>query len=220
MEKLNKNKEIIEETTPDTNEVVFIIGGQEEEEAEEKANEIVALNVENSFGSVASEDYTEIAIDLLVDKIAAALKTAANQQFKGTTFLEPNEVEDVKKILEAEHCDNTKKAELEKELTKFQNGIISNYKQKLNELDEKKIAVENQLATLTSQKNSLVMKRLSKMLWPFNAETAKYEAKIEVLKTQLAKFQQKIEAIESMRPAAGEKDLLLFNVQLKEKFNI
>lgn len=217
MEKTKITEEIIEESTHDTDEIVFIIGGEEEIDQQ---NEVLRSNIENSFGSASLDNLSEVAFDLLVDKIASALKAVATQQFKRSTFIEPLEIEKIKKTIASENCNDAKKAELENELTKFQNEITANYKQKLNELDEKRIATENQLLAITKLKNSLVMKRLSQMLWPFNAETAKYETKIEALKILLAKCEQKIQDIEAMRPAAGEKDLLLFQVQLKEKFNV
>lgn len=217
MEKTKVTEEIVEKSAQGTDEIIFIIGGQEE--ADEKEAVLLA-NIENSYGSVNMDEFSEAAFDLLVNKIASALNTVATQQFKGNTFIEPLEIENIKKSIKTENCSNEKKAELEKELTKFQNEITANYKQKLAELDEKRIAIENQLLTLTKIKNSLVMKRVSQMLWPFNAETAKYESKIASLKIQLAKCEQKIQEIEAMRPAAGEKDLLLFQVQLKEKFNV
>ena len=219
MEKTKLADGIVEENVHDADEIVFIIGGEEQIENEEE-NASIALNIENSFGAEPIDGFSEIAIDLLVDKIARALKSAANSQFKGTTFLEPQEVENVKKSLATEHCDNNQKAELEKELTKFQAEITSNYRQKIKECNEKKIYLEKQIGILTNIKNHLVVERLTKMLWPFNNETAKYEAKIASLKIQAAKCEQKIEAIEAMRPAAGEKDLLLFEIQLKDKFNV
>lgn len=197
-------------------EVNFVAGVKEQVTAQEA--DLLALNISNSFSIEPSKVYTDENLDLIVNKIASAMNAAANQKFKGSTFLEPCELEDVKKILDTEQCDTETKNKFEKELTNFQEQIKTNYVQQINEYNEKKILCDMQIERLESLKKHLVMERLSQMSWPYDEKTREYDRKIASLKIQSERCYQRVQEIRTLRPAAKEKDILIFQVQLKDKF--
>lgn len=197
-------------------EVNFVAGIKEQVKAQE--TDLLALNISNSFSIEPSKVYTDENLDLIVNKIASAMNAAANQKFKGSTFLEPCELEDVKKILDTEKCDLATKNKFEEEITNFQKQIKTNYVQQINEYNEKKILCDMQIERLESLKKHLVMERLSQMSWPYDERTREYDRKIATLKIQSERCSQRVQEIRTLRPAAKEKDILIFQVQLKEKF--
>lgn len=206
----------IERTAYDVNQVAFISGSENQVEPQHQS--IIDLNISSSFSLEPEEVYSDENLDLIVNKIASAMNAAANSKFKNSRFVEPSELEDVKKLLSQEKCSPALKQEFEKELTNFQDKIKSNYSQQLKEYKKERINCEMQLDFYETTKKELVMKRLSQMLWPYDDQTRAYDNKIATLKIEIARCTQKIEAIEAMRPAAKEKDLLIFQMQLKEKF--
>ena len=198
------NLDIQEVGINDLNGINFVSSVEKQPEA--KASESVALTDDN--------------IDLLVGRIASAMNRVAKQEFKGSFFLEPDEVESLKKdVFINETISSEKRAELEHELTKFQQEITTNYKEAISDYKEKRMYCETQMYMFEQAKKESVMKRAAQMLWPFDEKTRSYDAQIASLKIQAARYSQKIEDIESMRPAAKEKDIMLFQVKLKEKFS-
>lgn len=212
-------EEIVEKNIYNSNETLFIAEAEEQMESEGQID-LLSLNIGNSFGTAILENPAEISFKTTLDKITAEIKTTASSQFKGIAYIEPNEIENIKKMLVTEECDSRKKQELEKELTNFQKNITANYFHNLNEYKENRIDCIAQIARLEDVKKQLVMNRLSQMVWPYDQKTKEYDAKIANLKIQLARTEQKLSEIEAMSPAAHEKDILLFQVQLKEKFGV
>lgn len=214
-EELVINKPAEQPAVKSLNEVNFVAGVKEVSSQEA---DLLALNISNSFSIEPSKVYTDENIDLIVNKIASAMNDMANIKYKGSTFLEPCEVENVKKILDTEECDAEIKTKFEKELTNFQEQIKVNYVQQIAEYTDKKMLYDEQIERLECLKKQLVMERLSQMSWPYDEKTREYDRKISSLKIQSERYSQRIEEIKSLRPAAKEKDILIFQVQLKEKF--
>lgn len=212
-------EEEIEKNIYDQNEIILLVGNEDQKEINNAAD-LLAMNIQNSFGAAILEKTAEPSYDEIINKVTSAIKTKASSQYKGTNFIEPIEIEEIKKMLITEDCANNQKSELEKELTRFQEEITNNYYHTLTELKETIIDSKTQIERLEEVKKQVVMKKLSKMSWPYDENTKKYDAKIANLKIQLARAEQKLEEIEAFTPAANEKDILLFQVQLKDKFKV
>lgn len=234
MEAAQKNGEILDlnqhneltvlngSTEKESGDVVFVAGIKEK--ALSQHDDLLALNIASSFDSltfedVAKEGLSEPQLDLVVDKILSAITDMANIQYKGSSYVEPREIEQVKMILESEQCDVTAKKEIEKELTKFQETIQANYKETISKYRNIKMELEEQVDLFEQQKNKIVSKRISQFLWPFNESTRAYDGKIYNLKCKIRSCEIKMEEASSMRPMAREKEIIKFNMQMKEKFS-
>lgn len=160
-----------------------------------------------------SQDYAKI-----MDLMETTIKKYANSQYKFSTSLEPNEIEQVKKALNSyvnsnEKVNDFKRALLE-DLTEFQHQILLNHKQRIIDTAKEKETHEKQIRLLECAKNKLIMDRLSQIIWPYDEKTKAYDIKIAQLQAKI----QQIENQKCMRPAANERDILMYKMHLKEKF--
>lgn len=196
---------------------------------EEKASEFNIKDIDGvvlvsevqkkSAESSAQVDLSDDDIDVIVRRIASAMNRIANLGYKGSTFIEPGEVEQLKKdVFRNENIEYGLKIELEAELTKFQQEITTHYKEAIKEYTSKIKYCETQIRVIEMSKKEIISKRLSKMLWPFDANTKACDNKIAAFKIQASRYTQKLADIEQMRPAANEKDIVMFQLKLKEKF--
>ncbi len=206
----------------ESGDVVFVAGAKEKSVSQH--DDLLALNIASSFDTltfegVAKEGLSEPQLDMVVDKILSAITDMANVKYKGSSFIEPSEINQVKMMLETEKCDLVSKKEIEKELTKFQESIQSNYKETINQYRTIKIDMEEQVELYEKEKSKIVSRRVSQFLWPFNDATRSYDNKIYNLKCKIRSCDMKIEEISSMRPMAKEKDIIKFNMELKQKFS-
>ena len=164
-----------------------------------------------------SADYSKI-----LNSIVLSVKSFANSSYKTFTYLEDRDVEQIKSSLNNYTNNNEKITEFKKELmddlTAFQKQIRTNHVQKLAEMEKQKRFCEKQTRVFEFEKNKLIMDRLSKIIWPYDAKTKEYENKIANLHVQIQKYEQKIEQLQKMRPNANEKDILLYQMHLKEKY--
>lgn len=205
----------------ESGDVVFVAGVKEAQSFGNDA--LLALNIASSFDAltfedVAKEGLSEPQLDMVVGKILSAITDMANIQYKGSSYVEPREIEQVKQMLETETCDVVAKKEITEELTKFQESIQKNYKQTIAEYRSRKIELEEQLDAFEQEKTKIVSKRVSQFLWPFDDSTRAYDGKIYNLKCKIRSCEQKIEEYAAMRPMAREKEIIRFNMQMKEKF--
>jgi len=198
----------------------------------EKAKEALELDDSpktfrlNSFVSLIDattenviRDISDADLGLIIDKISNEMNKIANLRWKGHTFIEPSEIENIKKnILTVDKRITKKGAELQKELTGFQERIFSDYRNMVSEYHSKKMDCLAQIDILESEKRQLVMKKLSQGLWPFDKKIKAYDTQIANLKLKFKRYTQKLETVEAMRPAANEKEILMFQMELKEKF--
>ena len=91
-------------------------------------------------------DLSDDDIDVIVSRIASAMNRIANLGYKGSTFIEPGEVEELKRgIFQNETIEYGLKIELEAELTKFQQEITTHYKEAIKEYTTKKKYCETQI---------------------------------------------------------------------------
>ena len=217
------NSEVMDSEVRDSAGIVFVSGMKED--AVSVSNDVLALNIATSlnelnFDSLTKNGLTDDNLDIVVDKVVSAISCVASLQFKGSSFVEPQEIDQVKKILQGESCNIYTKKQIEQELTNFQNKINSEYKDKIKEYSAAKIELEDKLDVLESRKSKLVAERLAQFAWPFDEQTRAYDRKIYEFKARIRSFELKIQSVEAMRPAAREKDILVFQHQLKEKFSI
>lgn len=197
------------------------------EDVENKSVENATIAIKNGFANFYSTvkeepEYTEDCEQVL-NLTVIAIKKYANSHYKFNTSLEPNEIEQIKKALIGYVNNNDKVNALKKEmlddLTTFQHTILTNHKQRITELEKEKNACKKELMIAECDKHKLIMERLSKIVWPYNEKTKEYDQKIAQLQAKIEQYSQKIENLKSMRPAANERDLLMYKLHLKEKFS-
>lgn len=196
------------------------------ESTENKSVENATIAIKNGFANfystVKEEPEHNKDCEQVLNLTVIAIKKYANSHYKFNTSLEPNEIEQIKKALIGYVNNNDKvnalKKEILEDLTAFQNNILSNHKQKITELAKEKEACQKQLRIYECDKHKLIMDRLSKIVWPYDEKTREYDQKIAQLQAKVEQYVQKIANLNSMRPAANERDLLMYNLHLKEKF--
>lgn len=181
----------------------------------------INLEMINFFSTVQQDDL-KVEYEKLLKLTAMSVKMHSTSYYKAFTSLEPVEIEQIKKALESYKNDNVKvnefKEELINDLTNFQQEIKSNQIQKLNELRKQRHLMERQLRILSVEKHKLIMDRLSKIAWPYDEKTKDYDRKIAQIEKQLEQNEQKIINLKAMRPMANEKEILMYQMHLKEKF--
>lgn len=151
-----------------------------------------------------------------------SMKMFANSYYKASPFLETSDIEQIKDSLNNYANNNEKVKEFKNaiidDLTEFQKQIKTNYVQKLADLGKEKESCEKQLNILHVSKNRLIMDRLAKVEWPYDSKTKEYDSKMAALQIRVQKYEQKIEELQKTRPLASEKDILIYQMHLKEKY--
>lgn len=192
---------------------------------ESETKEVVTKTMQNvqNYVSTTREENVVLDYQKILNMTSLSIKMFANSYYKSSEFLEPSDIEQIKDSLNNYVNSNEKVIEFKtailNDLTKFQKQIKTNHVQKLAELERQKQFCEKQLNVITFEKNKLVMERLSKVIWPYDSKTKAYDGKIAALQLQLQKYQQKIYDLQQMRPAANEKEILLYRMYLNEKYN-
>lgn len=175
----------------------------------------------NLCAKVKEENVT-LDYEKILSMTSLSIKMFANSFYKASEFLEPSDIEQIKESLN-NYANNNEKVEEFKnailnDLTKFQKQIKVNHVQKIAELERQKQLSEKNLRVIEYEKKKLVMDRLSKVIWPYDAKTKEFDVKIASLQLQVQKYAQKIEELVQKRPAANEKEILLYRMYLNEKY--
>lgn len=213
-------------TVNSTFEDCIAIGFQENEENKfaEQATNAIKSNLVSYCSTTKenSEPESEADYEKILNLTALSIKMFANSHYKPSAYLEPNEIEQIKISLNNytnchEKIDVFKK-EIIDDLTEFQKQIKTNHIQKIVDLTKEKQLCEKQIRVLDCEKHKLIAERLSKIVWPYDEKTKEYDNKISKLQLQIQKYTNKIEDIQKMRPAANEKDILMYRIHFKEKF--
>jgi len=180
---------------------------------------------ENCYPNEKTEEKPEdIAKDYakILNMTNLSLKMFANSHYKLSPSLESSDIEQIKKSLNnyanKHETIVALKKELINDLTEFQTQIKTKHIQKIASLKEQKQLCEKQAQIYDFQKNKLIMDRLSKIVWPYDAKTKEYDSKIATLQSQINQCTQKILDLQQKRPMANEKDILLYQMYLKEKY--
>ena len=152
----------------------------------------------------------------------SSIKTTANSQYKKALFLDATDIEQIKRALNEYKNHNESVSEFKEalisDLTSFQDEIKTNYQKRIDELTKERQACEKQIKIAEFSKNKLIMDRLSKVEWPYDAKTKEYENTVAKLKLKVKNIEQRIEEAKTMRPLANEKDILKYQMHLKEAF--
>ena len=175
------------------------------------------LELETGKEKIYDSDYEKI-----LRLTTSSFKMYANTCYKSTPSIEASDIEEIKTALK-NHTNNNKnvvelKTALIKDLTDFQAQIKTNHEQKLIDLKKQKELYEKQIKIYDIEKNKLIMDRLSKIVWPYDEKTKSYDSKIAALEIQRQQLTQKITDFKQTTPAANEKDILLYQMSLKEKY--
>ena len=184
---------------------------------------IITNAIKNEFVSVTTNGETSNTdCEKVVRMTALSVKKFANIYYKKSEFLEISDIEQIKDSLKNYANKDSKVSEFKKviidDLTAFQQQIKTNYVQRLTELGKQKQDAEKQIRVMDFEKNKLVMERLSRIVWPYDQTTKEYDSKIAKLQMQVEKYTQQIEDLKQMRPVANEKDILLYQINFKNKF--
>ncbi len=195
----------------------------------EDANTIrnATLAIKNEF--VASyppqkmdEEFSLEEYNKVLSLTTLSVKMYANSYYKSNPYLDSKDIDQIKKALNGYTSDKQKIKEFKKslidDLTAFQKQINENHVKKLVDLTKQKRLLERDVQILDFEKNKLIMDRLSKIVWPYDAKTKEYDNKIAAAQSKIEYYAQKIADIESLRPMANEKDILLYQLKLKEKY--
>lgn len=164
-----------------------------------------------------SDDYGR-----LLNQATLALKNFSNAYYKNTKFVDLEDVEQIKRALKNYKDNNQRvsnfKKELIDDLTKFQQQIKTTHVERIDEFKKQYRDYKRQIIGLEAEKNRLIMERLSKIVWPYDAKTKEYDEKIAKFEALANQYERKLEEAQKLRPLANEKDILLYQMHLKETF--
>lgn len=165
----------------------------------------------------SNNDYEKI-----INMTTLSMKMFSTSHYKKSAFLDINEVEQIKESIisysDKDRGISNLKQELINDLTEFQKQIKTNYVERISDMEKQKKLCEKQAMILEYEKNKLIMDRLSKIVWPYDQKTKEYDAQIEKLQIQVQKYQQKITEMQQTKPIANEKDILIYQIKIKEKY--
>ena len=185
----------------------------------------LTISDENSFTNriqklkqISQEITLETNFSEIIGKVVSIMHGLASLSYKGSKFLEPSEVKTINDALENRDGKIEKITELKKELEQFEEQIQINYSLRICEQKKERLYFEYQIDMLENEKKQIVKENLSKTLWPYDSRTKRYDCRISLLKIKMAKCTLSLAQLTGMRPAASEKDILLFQIQLKNKF--
>lgn len=197
-------------------------------ETQENSNVLVkniTNSIKNEFVRSNIQTSSDIAADVakLISQTTMSIKQFSQAYYKTTPYLEPSDVDQIKNAL-SNYANNNEslnafKKELIEDLTNFQEQIKVTQVQRLQDLRKQKENCERQLRILNVEKSKIIMDRLSRVVWPYDQKTSELSKKIAALETQVEQLAQKIVDLKKMRPAANEKDILLYQIHLKEKYS-
>lgn len=180
------------------------------------------LNYYPKMPKIQEEDIT-VDYNKILNSIVLSVKKFAYSAYKDETYLESKDIDQIKSSLNNYMNHNDKIKEFKKELTndlnEFQNQIRFNYNKKLMELEKQRRFYEKQIRVFEFEKNKLIMDRLAKIVWPYDEKTKEYENKIAKLQAQLQQCIHKIGRLEQAQPSANEKDILIYQMHLREKYS-
>lgn len=196
------------------------------EDAQNKSIEDASLVIRNGlvnfFSAMQEErDYSK-EYEKILDLTEESIRKYTESEYKFNACIEPYEIDQIKKALISYTNNHEKTNEFKKEiiddLTEFQKQILTGHKKRITEFVREKETCEKQLKILECEKNKLIMDRLSKIVWPYDAKTKEYDQKIAQLQAKIEQYTNKITNLKGMRPAANERDILLYKMHLREKF--
>ena len=194
----------------------------DENKSIEDASLVIRNGLVKFFSTMNEERNYSKDYEIILEATEESIKKYANSEYKFSAALEPNEIEQIKKALIGYANHNEKANEFKKEiiedLTTFQKQIITTHKERIVKAAKEKEFYEKQLRIAEYEKNKLIMDRLAKIVWPYDAKTKEYDQKIAQLQAKVEQYTGKVETLKKLRPAANERDILLYKMHLREKF--
>jgi len=157
-------------------------------------------------------------LDEIINMVVSKMNSIASLSYKCSKFLEPVEIKKIQESLKihVEKSENIKAVKNELEL--FQEQIQIVYERRISQQKKERLYYEDQINRLETAKKEVMGANLSRMLWPHDERTKRFNTTIASLKAKIVKCNFKLRQLTSMRPAANEKDILVFQMQLKNKF--
>lgn len=186
------------------------------------ANITDSIKMANLKHTLVKEVTSDVDYDKMLNLTTLSLKMYSNAYYKTAPSIESTDIEQIKMALKnfTNHSQSVSilKEALIKDLTFFQMKIITDHEQKIIDLKKQLQVYEKQIQMYDAERTKLIMERLYKIAWPYDAKTKNYENKIIALQNQTEKLEQKITDLKQSRPSASEKDILLYQMSLKEKY--
>lgn len=186
--------------------------------------------IKNEFISNYAQTEKQAEVDCtkdyekLLNLTKMSMRMFANSYYKASTFIEVSDIEQIKSSLKNYKNDYKKVNEFKKQLiadlTNFQTQIKTNHLNKISTLSKEKDLMEKQVKVLEYKKHKIVMERLSNILWPYCKETTECTQKIAVLEAKIQQTTQRIEHLKTLRPMANEKEIMMYQMHLKEKYSV
>ena len=152
-----------------------------------------------------------------------SIKMYASSSFKKSEFLETSEIDRIKSAL-ANYTNNNQKVEEFKtkiinDLTDFQKQINANHIQRITDLTKQKLLYEKELTVLINGGCKPKKSNFIQIVWSVKVEQQEHENRITVLQAKIKQLGQKLTDMEQKRPFADAKDILLYRLAIKEKYN-
>jgi len=197
-------------------------GQLELEDTVTMTNAIKSIRQENASYVMVSNKKNTAESEKIIRHTTSAIRRYATSQFKSVIGLEPLEIDQIKSALRNFSCLNQYaqkiKNEIIEDLTDFQVYIKENHNKNIKENLRQKELCEREIKVLKYKKNKLVFERLAKIVWPYDAKTKEFDNKVIALGIKAKQYEQKILMGKQNRPVANEKEILLYEMKLKEKF--
>lgn len=169
-----------------------------------------------------NDSETNAEYERMLNLTTISLKMYATSYYKKTEFLESSDIDQIKAALHNYvNQDETLtefKQELIGDLSEFQKKIKANHLQKLFVIAKQKQEYEKQVRAMEAEKSTLTANKVSTMLGLNKSKIKELDAKINAQKSQVKKCAMKIADLEQAHPTANEKDILLYQLSLKEKY--
>ena len=157
----------------------------------------------------------------ILSQTTLSLRRMANSFNRTSEYLEVSDVEHIKDALNkyASNDDRVKafKNVIIDDLTDFQKQIRANHIKKMADYNGKRQLCEKQIAHIVAEKKQLTPGFLN----IFGADAKKIkecDSKINALKSQLQQHINKVVIVQQSPPIADEKDILIYQMQLKDKY--
>lgn len=193
-----------------------------------------AIAVKNDYKDTFSTDNVKFVsainetktseVDKLFRITSMTIRSMANDKFKSRCYLGINDIDRIKEALEnyrsQDLTTNSFKAQIINDLSDFQDKILTNRIAKLKKLRNEKIMLEKCARDLNTAKSKIVADRLAKIQWPYNEVTKQIDSKIAVVDIRVARCKQQLENLKNSKPVAEEKDVILYQMELKEKYSV
>lgn len=188
----------------------------------------IALNLKESGYFVDSKGFTNIFNDeatKMVHLAVLSLKTFSNVFYKDYPYIDEEDIEKIKNALLNYACQDSKskllKQELIENLNQFKLSLEIKHKKQVQELQKQVLVQRHILEELKIQeeKSTNLISKLLKISIQSSAKESSIKAQINMTSARLEKYSQQLEDLKTKGAIANEKEILVYQMQLKEKFS-